>query len=931
MNRKRIIASILTLALTGSVFTALGASAEETAQSTEQTTEISTENSSAQKESDGKYEAYVSLLKFAGIDISSQGKDKQVTRLDFAKLLVTLMGENPDVTKLRTKEYFSDMPKSDKEAGYANYVYEKKLMKAESDGKFNANGAVTEKDIATIGVKLLGYDKYYAIPDNADVSQYVTAANGLKLFSGLKKSAADKGLDYEDLAIYLYNIFDTKPVVYENDGAVVVNKISDSLYMSINYNIYYETGIVTGDGLTSIDENAQNENIAIGGSCYNDSLIDATKLIGKNVKAFYKDDDGFRTLITAVCERNKILKLTSDEIEDFKDFTYTYKDGQKTKTEEISKAISIIYNGVSVNKDNVAKVEYNPEHGYIELIDNDNDSDYEVLNVWDYKCYVPEGINTSESFFVDKFTSDKISFEESNYENMSIFGKNGEVLDATAVTIGKCILIAESLDGKSMIMYAYDGGINGEVKSKQTDSGLGNISINDVKYFVPNSLTGELEKVKVGQTVTIYTDLENRVFAISKNADSKLVMAYLINAFVNPSNDDKLTFKYYDMSVQQVVTKAVAQKVTIDGGRYKTVDAYKDKFINAADKKVKYQPLRVRTNSANEITEIDTADNTTNIFSKNDGNLQAIYLSPTANSQTGEREPLYVQRQRILYLDKVKSIYHEAILCNTDTPVLAVPANRNDTMSYAVKTMADYSGSNVMDFYKINDEGLYPDIVVCYGGNGAPEEGSLEGVNHTDSIEDDDDLSAVENITTVVNSKDEIVTRLTLLTAGVRETLDVYDSVLATKTVPLASGDLIKYALNSSGEIWGIKRYAGIKEMKKAEGMIPEGATNHSLNVFRMIVSNAYLVKGDALMITLKDPRTLVQENLTVDDVSMFSVGEFGRVHKYNPRTKQFETATASSINDYLNSGLDDMSKIVIRTKHGGVVDMFIYGADALK
>lgn len=931
---KRISAVLISLSILASMSVAITAQADDTDVSVEQTTEVAkteTTQVSEEKKTDEFYNQYMKFFSSIDIVFGDVGAQTAITRTDFAKWIYAFWGEEANLSDLRAKELFEDVPKSNKDAGYINYAYEEGLMKAKEGNKFLPDEKLSVEDASYAAVKLLGYHLYYQISENADLGEYQSRANSEGLLKNISSSAYTNGLNAQDCVVLFYNVANTS-VAENNFVGTKLHVALGDLYMTKYFDVEYLTGVMYSDGTTSIKESVSDSFVTVGNVTFDSfEKVNTSGFIGKRVTAYYRtDESGEKELVQLVVnKKNDIQTLYSSQLNDYENFVYYYEDENgEEETEEVPKSVSIIYNGEAVNSSNISRVNYKPLNGYIELIDNDRDGVYDVLLIYDYKYYVIGSHNVMFERINSKLTNDAINYSNDAYDSVKWYDDKGNEISRETVADGQTIAVLEPLSGDRISIYAYTKSVTGTIESLNSLNAF--VQIKSKRYDIPSSKLGKLAVAKMGQEIMLYLDMNGEVFDFEIVGDNSFALAYLIRAYYD-EDVESMFFKYYDSVSAKIEKKEISEKVNIDGTTYRSVDAYDTLFLNPQTKETRHQVLRIKCNSENIITKIDTADHTTNLMSAADGDLQSIYLSPVENAQTGARQKLYISEGSILELHNagLGDTWKPVVVFEKDMPVLCVPANRQDEASYQMKTMSQFTVESVIDFYRINGTGLYPDVAVYYGGNGAPEVDSGIAANHTEDIVQITPVSAVVDVQTILNSSDEIVTELTLVTEGKREVLEVYDETLATDIIPVKKGEIIRYALNSAGKIWGIEHAIKIDDIKNPLGVLAPTTVNHALSAYSLTVFNAYQREGDALILTLEKPEEINKNTFSMpDDGQAYSVNMFRRVYYWDKNAEDFVPADASYIKDYVRYG-SQRSRVAIRTRSGGLYDMFIYDHDA--
>ncbi|SDY69920.1 S-layer homology domain-containing protein [Proteiniborus ethanoligenes] len=146
-------------------------------------------------------ERLVAMGIITGFEDGSLGLEGNLTREQFATIVVRLMNKQNEVDKYKQDSIFSDVKKERWSAGYVNIAVKEGLIVGRGDGTFDPQGNITHAEILTVLVRLLGYegtiDKNKAWPDN-----YVDKAKELKMDLGAGfdiKSPALRG----DIMLYI--------------------------------------------------------------------------------------------------------------------------------------------------------------------------------------------------------------------------------------------------------------------------------------------------------------------------------------------------------------------------------------------------------------------------------------------------------------------------------------------------------------------------------------------------------------------------------------------------------------------------------------------------------------------------------------------------------------------------------------------------------
>lgn len=106
-----------------------------------------------------------------------------LTRGQFAKIAVCMLGEEQQAQSRSANAIFSDVPTDHWASGYINYIAEHQIINGYPDGTFGAEDTINYAQALTILIRLLGYtgeDVAYKWPDG-----YISKAQSLGITSGI--------------------------------------------------------------------------------------------------------------------------------------------------------------------------------------------------------------------------------------------------------------------------------------------------------------------------------------------------------------------------------------------------------------------------------------------------------------------------------------------------------------------------------------------------------------------------------------------------------------------------------------------------------------------------------------------------------------------------------------------------------------------------
>ncbi|GAA0729679.1 S-layer homology domain-containing protein [Clostridium malenominatum] len=168
------------------------------------------------------YEKELTILAHNGVmDTASFEATKEITKMDFIKMLVNAKGYRPYLLKESSKLSFdSGMNKSDANYKYLQLAVHYGILE-NKEGKFDPKEKVTRNDMAKILVKFLGYDKLANSKDifslkvkdlkdikNEDIG-YIAIAKGLGILQEQNNNIRPKAnATWTELSIGVYKVLD---------------------------------------------------------------------------------------------------------------------------------------------------------------------------------------------------------------------------------------------------------------------------------------------------------------------------------------------------------------------------------------------------------------------------------------------------------------------------------------------------------------------------------------------------------------------------------------------------------------------------------------------------------------------------------------------------------------------------------------------------
>ena len=483
---------------------------------------------------DGGKDEKRQLLVGLGIYESNEyAEDTQtVNRENFAKYIARLIGKG-GLKMTEAAAVYQDIDVNTYE-GYAGVMAAGDIIKPDPKGNFNPYGTVQYAEACRAFVVSLGYQ--YILEEFLPVE----AAAQIGVIKGAAGNETME-LTFAQLNTMLTNALKSEILIMDEiqNGAASFSKKET---MEGMLSITEHTGLVTATDITGIDSTQHMESgyIQISGTAYAAPGIDAASLIGKRIR-YYVDSSGDEEIVLYICDIDKlntILTIDALDIISYSDNQYVYEEANgKTKTVRAAKDKSLIYNDKALSQ-------YTPGHmlpayGSVELIDNNRDGSYDVVNVKDYQTFVVGAVDKINGIIYDKFENKQIDVDL-NGELRVLSGAAAAKFDG--ITENDILTIAQSADKTRAVIYKSNAVITGTVSRVKNDDKKRSVVFCDEVH-------GEIERevncvpgyagadvLETGDTGIFYLDTFSNVAAFKKTAGN-WQFGYFIKAIITDDEE----------------------------------------------------------------------------------------------------------------------------------------------------------------------------------------------------------------------------------------------------------------------------------------------------------------------------------------------------------------------------------------------------------
>ncbi len=630
------------------------------------------------------------LLKVILPEMPFQGES--VTRGEFVEVTSRLLKAD---TQKATDTVYSDVTAEHQYAGGIKNALEAGWISA--GDTFRPDDNILFNEALKIIVSAAGYAGNAEFNGGFPAGYYMQAEE-LDLLDGIKQRE-DNLLDNEQAMVLMYNFlnarygdrtysYGTKPVKFYSNP-------SGRTILSVYHNIEKAEGIISATSYNSFEYNTP-VNVNAKRVTINDINYEYDKvtpdLLGKYAVVFYKEDTGKAIVLNTGFE-NVTVKYNLEDIE-FKDANLVEYKAENGKTKKLKLSGGILtYNGRTVEELNA---ECFSGDGYAVFIDNDDDEEYEVIQVTAYTYIVVDSVDRLNRKIGDA-NNDAYSLNLKNCDDelIEVYDENDEELSLYNVEQGDVFEVIAPKDMSFVQMRMLTTQVTGKVESQDEEHLI--IDGNEYrysKYFADNYL----EKLAVGTSDSYYIGYNNAV-VMCKNSKNEYQYGFIMKIYL--SEDGSTPFVKMFTTEGKKNDFEIEQKVTVDG---KSVNASvitdKGSQLNDSERLVKYM-----VNSKGKITKIDfpvTYDYETVETQKSDINNSLIYYSGYSSTLT--------------YRNNLKTFTGKVAL--STSKCFMIPEDLNTNIKYFksgdASSVLKHNVSYKTYVYDVDEEG-YAGIVVVRG------------------------------------------------------------------------------------------------------------------------------------------------------------------------------------------------------------------------
>lgn len=761
------------------------------------------------------------------------GKDRILTRAEFAKLIVKVAGYEPfletdasngaetDLSYLTEKGWVYVSPSETESLSASNTPF------ADISSDDDEWGAV--KFVSTLGF-MAADNTYFRPHDNITCGEALRAMSvflnlgcGQKLttsehyakamYEGILINVSEKNvtrpLRMKDIAVMLINTLNAEPYIAQYKGKET-QYAKEKNYTLLNqlYDVYDDRGTVNANEWAVLNgaEVTKSDEALIGEEIYKTENFDSDELLGHDLKVWYVTDDGDRKLIWYKDETkdDEILSVDAEDIISFENHIFKYWENGKQKSITVKSNMSVVYNGVSVNS--YSDDMFTPENGKIVFIRTSGSNNYSMAKITSYGIMIAKSVDyTNELVLADTGTVNR--FVVDDYDKTEFFMKDGTEVVFATISKDVVLNIAANTLGKKKrcrVVICNDT-VPGKLKS--VDEAEKTVLLDSGEYEYDGRFVN-FKSIPLNSDITLYFDMDGKAVAYKSKSDTKAAYGYLRKAKYDDNNDDICYIKIYAAD-DTFKSYEVKDRLILNGKSIK-VKKLKDWLMD--DKGVtKYQVIKYITDEEGSLEEIITADGKEGDFSKYD--ISALGVS-------------WVQHRNGGLLAYANGGF-SAFLNSGGYVAFAIPKDREDDDNYGIiKTFGHEKQYTFDELYRKSPDSSYIDVCVQLDVTAEKTFDSNAATNYIM-------LSDVKNC---IDENDEEYYELSGQSLSA-VSYKCYDDELFDICKELSKGDIVRFNTNSmSGYVTFIKKFydVGEKRMVTERSTFGEGIYGDNLHPYEL-------------------------------------------------------------------------------------------------
>ncbi len=473
------------------------------------------------------------------------------------------------------------------------------VMVGYPDGTFRPDQGITSREAAKVFLYILGYKEYIAV---FGLDRAIQASNIMDGLEGIEV------LKVHEFARMMWNALHAPAIEMTNISANGAEFELDEMYLGLDklHNLTYARGVVDGVPGTKLqkpDQSLDDNEIYIGGEKfeYNNGGKFGTsrEFFGYNVNFYFKEySNGVKEVVyMRKSDKNEELVLSSDDIEDYSDYVYSYWVGNKEKKVTITDSTDIIFNDVAypayTDEDAI------PDFGTVTLISNDGKKGYEVVKIENYEFFLVNNVDLNNDIFYD--VNEGVKLDLSTADDFRITW-DGDEWPIDRIIYGDFLIVKRTSPDSGYYYAEVEVRKDARPVTKVESFNLNDNTLKGggLEYKLWSGMDEESKDALVnGALVTLYFSKDGTVVRVEKGTGSNAIYGYLINVANDGILNDNVMFRLVDNKAEVNVYN-MGKSIKIDGTSHKTFDSISNTLAAAAASYENEEPEALTPENARE-------------------------------------------------------------------------------------------------------------------------------------------------------------------------------------------------------------------------------------------------------------------------------------------------------------------------------------------
>lgn len=519
-----------------------------------------------------------------------------VTRAEFISAAVRLFGWENAASSCNDQMFY-DVTNQNASFHHINFASKQGYISGTEAGYFSPDDIITDVQAVKVVMSMLGYD-VVAREKGGYPSGYVIVANQVDLLEGVGYTGSE-AVTLEQLALIFKNALNVRMITgYTVDGKDYFETGDDTLLS--NFDLDMTEGVLESAGPYSVlaDDDTGDGRIRIDGKVYAGDIKNNVSLLGKTVEIYYKKTSG-SPVIAAITEsegKNSSFIISCSDIAEpaLAGGSLKFYENDKIKSAKLASDIKVVYNGRGLKS--YSSGDIYKDGAMLTFIDNDDDSNYDVVFVQNSVIFRINSINASQGkiYMENLSINGNRALELDDAEAVIIRSASDDVLGIEGLAKGDWISAAVSDDAKVMSITVLDNTVTGIVEAIAEDEQC-IITIDGKEYAIRRDSSGaalSTGELRLGIAYTFILDeygmlcriddskaqLKQYGYIIAKRRDNDMsadvYVKLLVGTTAKSVKTGETTYAIQGGNTQQILELKLADRLRYNGSGESSGDVY---------------------------------------------------------------------------------------------------------------------------------------------------------------------------------------------------------------------------------------------------------------------------------------------------------------------------------------------------------------------